>query len=314
MRKDTVVITGAAGRVGIKIVQAFLEAGYAVSALVRSKPLAGHPLLCEDVTITAMDLATLPERDISSWLKTIQPVALIHFAALSDVSDCERQPSLAYLINAHVTRMLARICALHQIHFIMMSTEHVFPGTDHSDILYYEDDSVYPLNCYGKSKMQGEMATQEECTEKTFWTICRMSVVYGLTYDPRWWPRPDFMQWVRTMLEQKERLRIVVDQINSPIFVGDLTRILVVVVRRQLQGMYHVAGSSPISRYNCALQIAQMYNLNEALIQPIFTADLAPGPQRPLNAGLCVEKISRDSGIYPLSIAEGLAACQSLHR
>jgi dTDP-4-dehydrorhamnose reductase len=311
MIKDTVVVTGAAGRVGIRIVQAFLEAGYAVHTLVRSKLSAGHPLTCENVTITVMDLATLPEQDASSWLKAVRPIALIHSAALSDVSGCERQPSLAYLVNAHVTRMFARICALHQIHFIMLSTEQVFSGTSHPDILYYESDSVHPLNCYGKSKVQGEIATQEECAKATLWTICRISAIYGLTYDRALW-RPDFMQWVRTKLEQKEELRIVIDQVNSPIFIVDLIRILVAVVRRQLQGIYHVAGSSPISRYHCALQIAKMCSLNEALIQPAFTTDLALGSQRPLNAGLCVEKISRESGIHPLSIEEGLASCLSL--
>lgn len=306
--KDTVVVTGATGRVGVKIVQAFLEAGYSVHALVHSKLPVEHPLVCENVAVTFMDLATLPEQNVVSWLKAIQPMVLIHSAALSDLVDCERQPFRAYLMNAQVTRMLARACALYQVHFIMLSTEHVFGGTRHPKILYSEEDAVHPLNSYGKSKVQGELATKEECSNKTPWTICRMSVVYGLTFDPLLWPRPDFMQWVSTSLHRKEVLRVVMDQVNSPIYVVDLTRILVAIVRQQLQGIYHVAGSTPLSRYHFALLVARMYGLNEAFIQPVLTSELALGSQRPLNVGFCIEKISRASGIYPLSPEEGLAS------
>src|SRR5207245_2741049 len=159
--------------------------------------------------------------------------------------------------------MLAQACAHYQTHFIMLSTEHVFGGTPHPKILYYEGDPVHPLNYYGKSKVQGELATREECAGRTLWTICRISVIYGLIYEPQLWQRPDFTQWVRTMLHRHQTLRIVVDQTNSPLYITDLTRILAAVVKQKLQGIYHVAGSTPVSRYHFALQIAQIYGLNE---------------------------------------------------
>lgn len=306
--KGTVVVTGAAGRVGVKIVQAFLEAGYSVQALVHSKLPAEHPLVRANVAVTCMDLATLPEQNLCSWLKAIQPTVLIHSAALSDVAECERQPLRASLINAQVTRMLARACALYQVHFIMLSTEHVFGGTPHPQILCAEEDPVCPLNAYGQSKVQGELATQEECRNKTVWTICRLSVVYGLTFEPVLWPRPDFMQWICTTLQRKERPRVVMDQVNSPLYVVDLTRILLASVGRQLQGIYHVAGSTPLSRYHFALLVARMYGFDEAFIQPVLTSELALGSQRPLNVGLSIEKICHASGIYPRSPEEGLAS------
>ncbi len=312
MTKYTVVVTGATGRVGSKIVQALLEAGFSVHTLLHSILPAEHPLIREDVAVTVMDLATLPEQDVFYWLKAVQPIALIHSAALADVADCERWPSRAYLMNTDVTRMLAKACARYQVHFIMLSSEHVFSGTAHPNVLYSERDPVHPLNCYGKSKVLGELAVQEECAKQTLWTICRISVVYGLTYDPKFWPRPDFMQWVRTKLHQNEALRVVVDQINSPICVVDLIRILVTIVRQQLQGIYHVAGSTPVSRYHFALQIAQTYGLNTTFVQPILTSEADLSPQRPLNVGLCVDKISHDSGVRPLSLEEGLAFCPTL--
>jgi dTDP-4-dehydrorhamnose reductase len=310
MLKNIVAVTGAAGRVGVNVVQRLLQAGYDVHALVHSPLPAEHPLSQECDTLTVLDLAALPEQDIVNWLRKTQPIAFIHSAGLADVPGCERQPSLAYLLNAQVTRMLARICARQQTHFIMLSTEYVFGGTPHPEILYHEEDPVHPLNHYGKSKVQGELATQEECDQKTLWTICRTSMVYSQDYAPTQWHRPDFTQWVRSVLRQNQTLNIASDQVNSPIYSLDLAKILVAVVEQKLQGIYHVAGSTPISRYNFALEVARHASLDETLIQPALTSELDQNLQRPLNAGLCVDKISRSSAIRPLSIEEGLTLCQ----
>jgi len=310
MIKNTVAVTGASGRVGVNVVRRLLKAGYDVHALIHSPLPAEHPLSYEPVAMTIMDLAALPEQDVLNWLSRVRPLAFIHSAALADVPGCEQQPSRAYLINAQVTRMLAKACAHYQTHFIMLSTEYVFSGTLRPGLLYNEDDPVHPLNHYGKSKVQGELATQEECSQKTLWTICRTSMVYGPDYDTTQWHRPDFMQWVRSMLRQNQMIRIASDQVNSPIYSVDLAEILVAMVEQKLQGIYHVAGSTPISRYNFALAVAEHAGLDETLIRPALTSELDRNPQRPLNAGLCIEKISRSSGIRPLSIEEGLAFCQ----
>lgn len=309
MIKKTVAITGASGRIGVNVVQHLHQAGYEVRALLHSPLPAGHPLSQEHALITVLDLSTLPEQAIADWLNETQPMALIHSAGLSDVPECERQPSMAYLLNAQVTKMLAKICARQQTHFILLSTEHVFGGTAHPKILYREEDPVNPLNHYGKSKVQGEIAAQEECREKTLWTICRISMVYSQDTTPTRWHRPDFTQWVRAMLQQNQMLHIASDQVNSPLYSLDLAKILVAIIEHKLQGIYHVAGKTPISRYNFALEVARHSSLDETLIRPVLTSELDGNLQRPLNAGLCVDKISRSSGILPLSIEEGLALC-----
>lgn len=308
MTKYAVAISGAAGRVGVNVVQHLLKMGYDVHALVRARLPAGHPLTLVDATVTTLDLTALAEPQITQWLAEVQPHAFIHAAALADPATCERQPSLAYLMNAQVTGMLARACAKCQTHFIMLSTEYVFGGAPQPQILYHECDPVQPLNHYGKSKVQGELATQEECAGNALWAICRISTVYGLTSGSPQWHRPDFVQWVLSMLERNEAFEVVADQVNSPIYTSDLIAILGAVVRQRLQGIYHVAGSTPISRYHFARQIAQTYHLNEGLIQPICTAKLGLSLQRALNVGLSVDKISRASGIIPLSLEEGLAS------
>jgi len=305
MSTYTVAVTGAAGRVGISVVEHLLKAGYKVHALVHSQPSREHPIYQERVTVTAMNLALLSEQDVLNWFNAVRPSALIHSAAMVDVGGCERQPARAYFMNAQVTRLLAKACSRYNTHFVMLSTDYVFAGTSHPQKLYFEDDPTYPLNHYGKSKLYGEIATKEECIEN-LWTICRTSVIYGSSP----WNQPDFMQWVRTILRQNKTIRIVTDQINSPTFSVDLAKMLVAIVEQRLHGIYHTAGCTPVDRYHFALTIAQLYGLDERLIQPVLTSELGLNFQWPLNAGLCVDKIRRDAGIRPLSLNEGLASCK----
>lgn len=299
--RQTVVVTGGTGKVGVHIVQQLLKSGYHVHVLVRTLPAPEHPLHREHVTLTVMDLIALPEQEVRDWLNRVRPQALIHAAALADVLLCEREPARAYLVNTHSTKILAKVCSYYKIHFILLSTAYVFDGTLPPTTLYRECDPVHPLNHYGESKVQGEQTTQEECSGETVWTICRASVVYGATYG-----RPDFVQWVHTTLAQNENIQVAVDQINSPIHVLNLVQMLISVLEQRLQGIYHVAGRTSISRYEFALKIAQSYGLNAELIQPMLTSELLPGCWRPLNASLCTDKITADAGVHPISLEEGL--------
>jgi len=307
MSTETVVVTGAAGRVGTHIVQAFLAHGSPVQASVHRTPPPEHPLARLAIPQQVLNLATLPEQDIYDWLQSVRPQALIHAAALSDVTECERQPELAFLLNVRVSAMLARICARLQIHFLLLSSEQVFAGTAHAPYLYREEDALAPLNCYGRSKVQAELATRDACAGRSAWTICRLSSVYGAAHAPGFW-RPDFLRWVHDSLLRREPVRIVTDQVNAPLSIGDLQEALLALVRQRRQGIYHLAGCSPVSRYACALQVARACGLDETLIQPVCTDELHLGVPRPLNVGLCISKLRRETGIYPRSLAAGLAA------
>ncbi len=300
--KQTVAITGATGKVGPHVVRSLLNAGYHVHVLARARPAADHPLLREGVLLTVADLAGLSQGTLEQWLETVRPCALLHLAALADVGGCERQPMLAYLLNVAATQKLARACAAHAVHFVLLSTDYVFDGTLAPGLLYTEYHAPNALNTYGKSKVWAERVTRAECAEKTPWTVCRTSMVYGSSQVRR----PDFVQWVRTRLLEREALQVARDQVNSPTAGVDLARMLVSVVEQRLRGVYHLAGSTSLSRYDFALRVARHYGLDESLILPVGTSQPGSGPRRPSNVGLCVDKITAATGIAPLSLEEGL--------
>lgn len=308
MAQKTVAVTGAAGIVGTRVVQHMLRAGYQVHALVRSQPPVGHPLFAENVTLTTLDLATATEQSIVNWLDVTRPRALIHGAAWVDVRGCERQPELATTLNTDVTKMFARACARYHTQFVMISTDYVFDGTYPPGTLYLEDDRPQPANQYGRSKLLGELATQEACADKTLWTICRTAVVYGSAPGSR----SDFVQWLRMQLGHNQPVSIAQDLVSSPTHAVDLAKMLATIVEHRLAGVYHTAGSTSMDRYHFALKIAQRYNLDQTLIHPTLASEL--GSPLPLNVGLCVDKISRDAGLRPLSVEEGLAYCRELEK
>ncbi len=294
----SIVVTGAAGLVGTRVIQRLLTCGYQIHAVVHTSPPMGHPVMQPGVVLHYVDIAN-PDW---SWLSAAQPVALLHCAAMSNVDECERYPDRANAINEHATRVLALACRLYHIHLLLVSTDYVFDGSEEQPGPYSEDDPVCPLNHYGRSKWRGEVAVQEICEGNTPWMICRTSVVYG----PTAWTRPDFTHWLLSKVGKGESVKIVDDQINTPTLSDDLARMLSELVQQQATGIYHTAGSTPINRYQFALALVRRFGLKSSLIQPVSSNELQQIAPRPLKAGLRTDKIRQQLGIIPLSLEEGL--------
>lgn len=307
MQQRSVVVTGATGLVGTKIVQKLLSLNDTVHAVVHRQPLIGHPAtrmptkdITSGVVLHTVDLATV--KPDWTWAEAIKPAAVIHCAAMTNVDECERDPSSAYAINERATRSLAEVCARYRAHLVLVSTDYVFDGSDEYPGPYNEKDPAHPLNHYGRSKWQGEVAVQDICEGRTAWSICRTAVVYGSTP----WTRANFLTWLLAKLRNRESVKIVSDQVSSPTLADDLADMLIEIVRQQASGIFHTTGSTIIDRYQFALAIANQFGLDSSLIRPITTRELQQAAPRPLKAGLCIDKITQQLGVRPLALAEGL--------
>jgi dTDP-4-dehydrorhamnose reductase len=303
MQQRAVVVTGATGLVGTKVVQKLLTSGDTVHAVVRRQPPVGHPAAkndTRDVTLHTVDLvANKPDW---TWMEAIQPVAAIHCAAMTNVDECERDPTGTYAVNEHATRSLAEACARYGVHLLLISTDYVFDGSDEHPGPYSEEDPVQPLNHYGRSKWRSEVAVQDVCEGRTAWSICRAAVVYGFTP----WTRANFATWLLAKLRNGESTRIVYDQICSPTIADDLADMLIGIMRQRAVGVFHTAGSTIVNRYQFALAVANQFGLDSSLIRPVATSELRQVAPRPLKAGLCVDKVKQKLGIVPLSLDKAL--------
>jgi len=170
---------------------------------------------------------------------------------------------------------------------------------------YKETETPSPLGFYGQSKLAAEQVLKGSPLN---YTIARTMVLYGVSENDR----PDFVGWMIKKLRNKENVHIVTDQIGNTTLSDDLARALWELVRRNYHGIINVAGREIISRYDFALKIAEVFDLDASLINPITTADLKQKAPRPLKSGLIVDKALYSLGLELSNVEEGLLKYKAL--
>tara|TARA_A100001015_G_scaffold145286_1_gene161131 strand:- start:1325 stop:2155 length:831 start_codon:yes stop_codon:yes gene_type:complete len=219
--------------------------------------------------------------DISNYsqvqkiLKEIQPEIIVNCAAFTNVDICEDFEDIAYKINGSSIKNFSGFNG----HFFHLSTDYVFDGENGP---YNEDDSVNPINVYGKSKLRGE-----EFVENIFekYTILRTNILFGND------SKSSFLNWVLNSLKNNQEIKVVNDQINNPVSTLDCSRTINYLLNKSIIGKYHLGSDFLCTRYDFAIKIAKIWNLDLDLISEISTEDLHKTlesfkAKRPLKSGL----------------------------
>ena len=276
-----IVVTGAGGLLGKKIVSVFQGNHEVIGVYHSSKPETEPYLL--------LDLSKLEN---VKEIEKEKPDVIIHAAALTDVDKCEENPDLAKLLNYEVTKEIAKIPA----YLVYISTDYIFDGEKGN---YKEDDKPNPVNVYGLTKLMGEEAVKQ--TEENL--IVRTSTPYGSNPASG---KDNFALWLLKKLKNNERVRIVNDQITSPTLNTSFALMLKEAVERKMEGVLHLADASQISRYDFSINLARVFNLDESLITPISMNEIKWKAKRPRNSSLNVEKAMKLLRNKPLSINDAL--------
>lgn len=217
-----------------------------------------------------------------------QPDIVIHAAAFTAVDDCERQPGVAFKVNAEGTRHIALACCETGVPLLYLSTDYVFDGRKPAP--YMEDDPTNPLNVYGRSKLQGEKHVSNLVAR--FW-IVRISWLFG----------PMGKNFVRTILQKASSgvsLRVVNDQIGAPTYTMDLAEKLEGIIQRGDTGIYHVTNQGYCSWYEFALEIIRQAGLKGVQVTPIPTSSSERQAARPLNSRLANTRLEAGGfGLLP---------------
>jgi dTDP-4-dehydrorhamnose reductase len=205
------VVTGAAGMLGHRVVDVARE--------------RGHDVVATDIDdLDLLDTAAVSER-FAEWA----PEAVIHCAAFTDVDGAEEREALATRVNAEAT---ANVVA-QAPYVVAVSTDYVFAGD--ATAPYLEDAAPAPRTAYGRSKLAGERAV-----DTSRHAICRTAWLYGAGGK----------NFVDTMLRlggERDELRVVSDQVGSPTWTGHLAPALVEVAERRLNGVHHLTGAGSCS-------------------------------------------------------------------
>ena len=215
-------------------------------------------------------------------IKAAAPEAVIHCAAYTAVDAAEDNRELCHRVNGEGTKNIARVCSELDIPMMYISTDYVFNGQGERP--WEPDDHREPLNVYGLTKYEGEIAV-EQLLKKYF--IVRIAWVFGLNGK----------NFIKTMLRLgKERgaVSVVDDQIGSPTYTYDLARLLVDMIQTDRYGRYHATNEGLCSWYEFACEIFRQAGMDEVKVTPVDSASYPAKAKRPFNSRMSKEKLTEN--------------------
>ena len=211
-----------------------------------------------------------------------KPDAVIHCAAYTAVDAAEDNLELCRKINAEGTRNIARVCKAMDIKMMYISTDYVFNGGGERP--WEPDDHREPLNVYGLTKYEGEIAVEQN-VQKYF--IVRIAWVFGVNGK----------NFIKTMLrlgKEKGAVSVVDDQIGSPTYTYDLARLLVDMIQTDKYGRYHATNEGLCSWYEFACEIFRQAGMDEVKVTPVDSDGFPAKAKRPSNSRMSKEKLTEN--------------------
>ncbi|MDB5798201.1 MAG: rfbD [Paucimonas sp.] len=289
-----ILLTGAAGQVG-----------HALLPLLQGK---------YELVLPRRDQMNLTDpAQIRAVVGAVQPDCIINAAAYTAVDQAEREPALAIQVNAHAPALLAeearRLGAL-LVHF---STDYVFDGL--ATTPYTEQDACNPLNAYGRSKREGELAIEAAGARSL---VLRTQWIYGLHGR-------NFLLTMLGLAAQRDELRVVNDQFGAPTWAPALARAVVRVLQagqgqddawwQERSGIYHLVAQGETSWHGFASRIIGLAGLpRPPRVTGIPTADYPTPARRPMRGQLSCAKFERDFGFALPDWETSLEECMQIYR
>jgi dTDP-4-dehydrorhamnose reductase len=288
MIKKRILIIGSNGMLGQRATSLFVDnKNYEIhTASFEGKSYFGN------IPYTTIDIGN--KKDVKSLLYSFYPDYIINLAAYTNVDKSETERELCWNINVNAIEYLAKYCVPINSHLIHISSDYVFDGEDGP---YSETDLPNPIGYYGRSKLAGENIIKKFNIPHT---IIRTNVLFGAAK----YGRPDFVKWVVNSLENKTQIRIVTDQINNPTYLDDLAGAIKRICDLGKTGLFNIGGSEFLDRYAFTKKIAEHFNIDFNLVQPILTKELKQPAPRPLKSGLINLKAETELNYKPRSLEE----------
>ena len=295
-----VLVTGVAGQLGHDVMNELAKRGYegigsdiaeSYNGIQDGTPVVSMPYVQMDIT---------DKSSVEKVLTEVNADAVIHCAAWTavDLAEDEDKKDKVHAVNAEGTKNIAEVCKKLDSKMVYTSTDYVFNGQGEEP--WQPDCKDYqPLNVYGQSKLDGELAVSETL-DKYF--IVRIAWVFGKNCN----------NFIKTMLKvgkNHDKLRVVNDQIGTPTYTFDLARLLVDMIETDKYGYYHATNEGGyISWYDFTKEIFRQaveqghteYGEDRITVDPVTTAEYGVSKAaRPFNSRLDKKKLV-ENGFTPL--------------
>lgn len=236
------------------------------------------------VDIKEMDITDA--KQVQDVITSGQYDAVVHCAAWTAVDKAEDEVELCHKVNVEGTQNIADVCKELNIPIMYFSTDYVFDGQGETPWNEYDDRK--PLNVYGQTKYEGELAV--ESYEKHF--IIRIAWVFGLNGN----------NFIKTMLrlgKERGEVSVVSDQVGSPTYTYDLAKLVLDMIQTEKYGTYHATNTGDfISWYDFACEIFKQANL-EVKVNPVDSSAFPVKATRPKNSRMSRKELD-DNGFTQL--------------
>ena len=288
-----VVITGSNGLLGQSLLNVLLKEknNYDVYGFSKGVNRSGR----NDFQYFSIDITN--QNQLTKELLKIKPDYIVNTAAMTQVDACENDTVKCDTLNVNVVQWLAAICQELSAHLVHISTDFIFDGKKG---WYKETDVPNPLSYYGFSKLKSEQILEKSNTN---YTILRTSLVYGKGFDMS---RSNIVLWVKESLENKREITIVDDQFRAPTYVEDLALACKISMNKNATGIFNIASSKLLSIYEIAMEIAEVFDLDNSYIKPIASSILNQTANRPAKTGFDLSKTNSILKFYPKTFQEDL--------
>lgn len=286
-----VFVTGVGGQLGHDVMNELFSRGHeiigsdiapAYSGIQDGSAVCSAPYIALDITDEAAVMTAITE---------IKPDAVIHCAAWTAVDLAEELEEKVRTINAGGTQNIANACKAIGCKMMYISTDYVFDGQGETP---WEPDckDYAPLNIYGKTKLEGELAVSGTISN---YFIVRIAWVFGLNGK----------NFIKTMLnvgKNHDTVRVVCDQIGTPTYTLDLSRLLADMIESDKYGYYHATNEGGyISWYDFTCEIFRQAGYSTKVV-PVTTEEYGLSKAaRPFNSRLDKTKLT-ENGFTPLPL------------
>lgn len=260
-----ILITGAQGQLGHALQQA---------------------LLGEDLILKDLPEFDLTHSDCESHIVAARPSVVLHVGAYTNVDGAEREPERAMAVNVQGTTAVARAAARLNARLIYLSTDYVFDGTKSTP--YREEDVPNPINVYGQSKREGEIAALAGCPNTL---VVRTAWLYGHAGN-------NFVKTIMRLASEKPFLEVVDDQRGCPTNADDLALVLKDLLTSELRGICHVTNTGECTWHELAEAIVSFMNLSTQ-VRSITTEQMGRLAKRPAYSVLAQGRLGSVRALLP---------------
>ncbi len=221
---------------------------------------------------------------------SFNPDIIINCAAYTNVTNAESDKEKAFSVNECGTRLIAEFAQRKKAKLIHFSTDYVFSGREKGN--YRENEVTDPVSVYGKSKLAGEKQIIKICSD---YLILRISWLFGPEGK-------NFASSVAELIRERDNLSIVSDQFSRVTYTEDVASALDNFIEADSKGIYHIADSGKLSRYDFTVKIHEILKRKKSLqcnIKPISHTEYPDPTPRPSDSSLNTDKYEKEFGGLP---------------